>query len=67
MKKSRLISTTTESIDLAALLLALGFTLNDVSQSEAKSVDGTRTPKQSTMAWEFSEKSEDGAWTIDKV
>lgn len=67
MKKSRLISTTTESIDLAALLLALGFTLNDVSQAEAKSVDGTRTPKQSTMSWDFSEKSEDGAWSIDKV
>lgn len=56
----------TESVDLASLLMALGFKLDDAKVIEGINVDsGREQPK--TMSWSFSQKSMDGKFDIDKV
>lgn len=56
----------TESVDLAALLMALGFHCDEAKVIEGINVDNGRK-QPSTMSWQFSPKSLDNKYDIDKV
>lgn len=60
------IGTTIDSIDLAALLIALGFPLVSCNTVEGIRLDGGVAPKK-TITWKFKDYSEDGKHKIDNV
>lgn len=66
MKEQSIIGSTTESVDLAALLLALNFPLMDACVIKGQSLDNSRDPRK-TMSWKFAQKSVDGRYDVDKV
>lgn len=58
----------TESVDLAALLMALGFHLIDAKVIESIDITSSRGRQQpKTMSWTFSRKSLDNQYDMDKV
>lgn len=65
-EEKAVLGSSTESVDLAALLMALGFRLDDAKVIEGINIDnGKQQPK--TMSWSFSSKSVDNKYDIDKV
>lgn len=67
MKNDVILGGTTESVDLAALLLALDFPLNEASIIEGKNLDSSGHDPKSTMSWNFKDKSTDNKYSLDKV
>lgn len=66
-KEESILGSSIESIDLAALLLALDFPINDASVIEGKNLDSAGHDPKKTMSWKFCNTSTDGRYTIDKV
>lgn len=67
MKNETVIGTDIESIDLAALLIALDFPLIDVHVIEGVNIDSAGKNPKNTMSWKFCDKSTDGKYSVDKV
>ena len=60
------IGTSIESVDLAALLIALEFPLISCNTVEGVNLDGGATPRK-TITWKFGKVSENGKHRLDEV
>lgn len=60
------LATSIESVDLAALLIALDFPMMDATVINGINVDSNEKVN-STMSWKFGSRSSDGKYTIDKI